>query len=83
MQTQTVNISLPRPLLQQVDLMAKQVYSTRSDLIRQALLEKIRRWQEWENIFSFGQKQAKKLGIKSEQEADKIVYEFRHGSKVS
>ena len=82
MQSQTINISLPKPLVQTVDLMAGKVYSTRSDFIRQALLEKIQRWQEWQDIFAFGKNQAKKLWIKSETEADKIVYEFRHGRKA-
>ena len=83
MQTQTINISLPRPLVAQVDLMARQIYATRSDLIRQALLEKIRRWQDWEDIFAYGRKQVKKLGLKSEEEVNKLVYEFRHGKKVA
>ena len=83
MQVQTVNISLPKPLLVQVDLLAEQMYATRSDLIRQALLEKIRRWQEWGDIFVYGKKQAKKVGINSEEAVDRIVYRFRHGKKAA
>ena len=66
MQTQTINISLPTPLLKQVDQLAKEEYSTRSDLIRQALLEKVRQRQEWKQIFASGRRAAQKLGIKSE-----------------
>ena len=83
MQTQTINISLPRPVVIQVDLMAKQMYATRSGLIRQALLEKIRRWQSWEDIFTYGRKQARKVGIKSEAAVDRMVYQFRHGKKTA
>ena len=56
MPSQTINISLPASLLKQVDQLVKEEYSTRSDLIRQALLEKIQRWQEWQDIFAYGKK---------------------------
>lgn len=81
MQSQTVNISLPRPLLAQVDLLAGEIYATRSDLIRQALVEKISRRRDWANIFAYGRRQAKKLGIKTETEINRLVTEFRHGKK--
>ena len=47
--SQTVNITVPRELLKQVDALAKRDYTSRSDIIRQAMLEKIRRPQldEW------------------------------------
>lgn len=77
MQSQTVNISLPAPLLRQVDLIAKEEYSTRSDLIRQALLEKVRQNEEWRRIFAYGKKVGRKAGIKSEEDAYKIVEEYR------
>lgn len=41
-QSQTVNITLPKPLLKQVDALAKRDYTSRSDIIRQALLFKVR-----------------------------------------
>ncbi len=48
-QSKTVNITLPEPLLKQIDALAKRDYTSRSDIIRQALLEKIRKPQldEW------------------------------------
>lgn len=41
-QSQTVNITVPKELLKQVDALAKRDYTSRSDIIRQALLAKIR-----------------------------------------
>ncbi len=41
--TRTINITVPRELLKQVDALAKRDYTSRSDIIRQALLDKIRR----------------------------------------
>ncbi|MFO0970843.1 MAG: ribbon-helix-helix domain-containing protein [Candidatus Saccharimonadales bacterium] len=48
-QSQTVNITLPKGLLKRVDALAKRDYTSRSDIIRQALLEKIRKAKldEW------------------------------------
>lgn len=48
-QSQTVNITLPKELLKRVDALAKSDYTSRSDIIRQALLDKIRkpRLDEW------------------------------------
>jgi len=81
MQARTVNISLPKPLLAQVDLLAGEFYATRSDFIRQALVEKISRRSDWNGIFAYGRRQAKKMGIKTETEINRLVAEFRHGKK--
>lgn len=83
MKSQTVNISLPKLLLAQVDLSAGEVYATRSDFIREALVEKISRRRDWESIFAYGRRQAKKLGIKTKTGINRMVAEFRHGKKSS
>lgn len=81
MRAQTVNISLPKPLIYQVDALARQVFATRSDLIRQALVEKLRRWNAWENIFAYGERRARKLEIKTEDQVNRLVGEIRHGKR--
>lgn len=83
MQTQTLNISLPKELVKRVDELASKEYRNRSDLIRQALRTYLERRTNWDRIFEVGEKAAKKMGIKSEEEVDRIVYEFRHGKKTS
>ena len=47
---------------------AKQEYRSRSELFREAIRAYILKRQTWNEIFSFGQKQARKLGIKSEED---------------
>jgi metal-responsive CopG/Arc/MetJ family transcriptional regulator len=42
MSTQTINISLPKELVQKVDSAAKAEFASRSDYIRQALVGKLR-----------------------------------------
>jgi Arc/MetJ-type ribon-helix-helix transcriptional regulator len=41
-QSQTVNITLPKALLKQIDALAKRDYTSRSDIIRQTMLQRIR-----------------------------------------
>jgi len=68
MQTQTINISLPKKLINIIDLLAKkEYYSSRSDLIRAALLYYIETKKRWLKIFSYGKEMAKKTKIKEEQ----------------
>ena len=81
MQTQTLNIALPRNLVKRVDEVAEREYKNRSELIREALLIYIRRTESWDEIFKAGRKAAKKMGITSEKQVDDIVYEYRHGRK--
>lgn len=79
MSAQTLNISLPKKLVQEADKLAKDEYRSRSELIREAIRVYIKEKQEWEKIFSEGEKKAKKLGVKSEGEVNKIVSEYRRG----
>ena len=81
MQTQTLNIALPKDLVKKVDEVAKKEYRNRSELIRQALRVYLEDKNEWEQIFKAGEKAMKDMGIKSEEEVNKIVYEYRHGKK--
>lgn len=81
MQTQTLNIALPKQLVKKVDEAAKKEYRNRSELIREALRVYLKESEELEDLFAFGKKIGKKMGIKSEEDVNKIVYEFRHGRK--
>ena len=83
MQTQTLNIALPKDLVKKVDEVAKSEYRNRSELIREALRIYINRMDEWNQIFKAGRETAKKMGITSEKQIEDIVYEFRHGRKPS
>ncbi|KKU92183.1 MAG: hypothetical protein UY21_C0004G0018 [Microgenomates group bacterium GW2011_GWA1_48_10] len=82
MQSQTFNISLPAPLVRKADQLAKNQFGTRSNLIRTALLAYIQKQEAWDKIFEWGKQTGKKMGIKSEQDADRIFFEYRHGKKA-
>ena len=78
MATQTINISLPSDLLKSADRLAKKESRTRSELIREALRAYVRELSAWEEIFEYGKKQAKKLGIKQE-DIPRLIDEYRRG----
>jgi metal-responsive CopG/Arc/MetJ family transcriptional regulator len=76
MQTQTINISLPKQLINIIDLLAKkEYYSSRSDLIRAALLSYIETKKRWLKIFSYGEKR-KKSKIK-EKQIENFIDDYR------
>ena len=83
MQTQTFNIALPRELVKKVDKVAKREYKNRSEFIREALRMYLIKMEKWSRIFKAGEKAVMKAGIKSPEELDDLVYEFRHGRKSS
>jgi len=83
MNTQTFNIALPEDLVKKADEIAKKEYRSRSELIREALRSYIEDKEEWEQIFTTGEKAMKEMGIKTEEEINKIVHDFRHQKKSS
>ena len=83
MQTQTLNIALPKDLVKKVDSLARKEYRNRSELIREALRIYLQDKEDWQQIFRAGEKAMKKMGIKSEEDVNKIVYDYRHGRKSS
>lgn len=77
MNTVTINLSLPRELLKKVDTLARKEFRSRSELMRESLRAYLAEWTEWKELFAYGEKKAKALGIKSEEEVYRIVEEYR------
>lgn len=78
MQVQTINFSIPRPLLEMIDLRAKAEARTRSGLIQEALRNYLTLKTSWEELFSYGRKQAKLSGVKA-KDLEKIIDDYRAG----
>lgn len=78
MQTQTLNIALPKELVKRVDKVAIKEFRNRSELIREALRIYLEDKNEWEETFRLGEKTMKEMGIKNEADIDRIVSEYRH-----
>lgn len=78
--TQTFNISFPKPLVAEIDRIAKAQFGSRSDFLRTAALEYIRKQQEWEYIFGEGKKIGAEIGQLSEEEVAEAVTKQRRAS---
>ncbi len=81
MMTQTFNIALPTDLVKRADVVAKREYRNRSELIREALRVYLEDKSEWEELFTVGQNAMQKMGIKREEQVNKLVSQYRHGRK--
>ena len=79
MQIQTLNISLPADLVKMADLYAEKEFKTRSELVKTALMAYLKDIYTWEDMFAYGDKIGKKMGIKSEEDVNRIIEEYRHG----
>lgn len=81
MSTQTFNISFPKALVKEIDEIAEKQFASRSDFLRTAALEYIRKQQEWEYIFREGKKTGEKIGERSEDEVAEAVRTQRRRSR--
>jgi len=74
---QTVTFSLPSTMIREIDLLAKQGRTTRDEILRSALDQYFRSQEAWKEIFERGEEWAKELGIRSEEDVDRLIHEFR------
>lgn len=79
MVTKSFNISLPKTLVDLADSAAEKEFRNRSELIREALWVYLKNKENWNELFAYGKRQGKKMGLKSAQQVDQIVSKFRHG----
>ncbi len=75
--TITINLSMPSDLLKLVDKQAKSEHRTRSDLFRDAVREHIFREEKWKSLQRYGAAQLKKAGIRTEEDAVRVIHQFR------
>lgn len=80
MQTQLINFTIPRPLLQVVDQQASREMKTRSELIRDAvrsyLEQRVILKNRWKELLDYGAKKAQALNIKP-QDVERLVDDYR------
>lgn len=69
----TLNISLPKALIREIDLLARRQASSRSELIRDSLRAYILRAKMLEKTFKIGKETAQKHGLKSEEDVFRFL----------
>lgn len=77
MNVKTVNVSLPSDLLKQIDRKAKEEYRSRSELLKEATLMYIQTKDNWQLLQRDLSQKAKKIGLKGEEDIEKIVDSLR------
>jgi metal-responsive CopG/Arc/MetJ family transcriptional regulator len=84
MPSQTINISLPKELVQKIDTAAKAEFASRSDYIRQALVGKLRadkvQSDDWDLLEALSleiAQSAKKEGYETDNDFVRAVKEVR------
>ena len=75
--TKIVNFSLPPEIYRWVDELAKQRKTSRSEVLREALKQYVASERRWQQIREWGEETAKRLGIKNEDDVDRIIHEYR------
>jgi CopG family transcriptional regulator/antitoxin EndoAI len=74
--TKVVSITLPPPLFEQAQALAKEENRTMSELMREAL-RRYQRERMWERLRSFGTISAEMADVKNEEDVVKLVREVR------
>ena len=76
-QTQIINFSLLPEIVKEVDELAKEKKVSRSEILREALKQYIKSEKLWQKIYKIGEETAKNLNIKTEEDVERMVQEFR------
>ena len=75
--TKVVSISLPAETLAAAQRMAAEEQRTMSELMREAFRVYQRERKELADMFAYGERKGKELGIRSEQDVVRIIREER------
>ncbi len=76
MATRTLNISLPKRLVEALDRRAQAEARSRSEVIRAATLSYLQWWEEWQRLQAYGRRRARRLGIRS-RGLDRLIAQVR------
>ena len=74
---QIFNISFPKELLKKVDAIADEQFGSRSEFLRTACQEYIRRDEAWKTLFEYGKKFGEQGDAESESDVALKVNEMR------
>ena len=76
--TKVINMSLPLPLYEDLDKVAKKQEVSRSEILKRALRSYLKEEERWQMIRKWGKSQGKRLGIQSEKDIERIIDEVRN-----
>lgn len=79
---QTFNVSFSKKLLKQVDAIAAEQFGSRSDLLRAAALDFIKRDETWKELFNYGKEIGTQAGHQSEDEVAEDITKQRQKKRA-
>jgi metal-responsive CopG/Arc/MetJ family transcriptional regulator len=74
------SFSIPLETLKHTQEIAQVEKKSRSEVVSEAL-EKYYVMKQWEVLQKIGARQAKRLGVRSEDDVDRLIHEFRRNRK--
>lgn len=75
--TRVVNLSLPPEVFAEMERMAREENTSRSEVLREALKHYTRTQKLWRQIYRWGEESARELHISDEADVDELVHTFR------
>ncbi|MCX6113089.1 MAG: hypothetical protein NTY22_07420 [Proteobacteria bacterium] len=74
-QQETIVLSLPSNIIEELDEMVRREKTTRDQVLIEALDQYFKSGKIWEQIYQWGEESARELGIKSEDDVDRLIHE--------
>lgn len=77
--TKTMTVSLPPEMVKEVERLAAIEKKSKSQLFRDmfAVYEEMQQERRWQNVRRAGTRAARRLGITSEEDIEKLIHEVR------
>ena len=75
--TKIVNFSLPPEIYKEVEELARQRETSRSQVLREALKRYVASERRWQQIRKWGGETKGRLAIKDEDDVERIIHEYR------
>lgn len=79
--SKVLTVSLPQEMFKKAEKIAREENRTRSELFREALRQYISTRERWQSVRARGARTAEELGIRSEEDIERLIQEFRSEHK--
>ena len=76
--SKVMTVSLPQEMFNKAEKLAKDENRTRSELFREALRQYMASRERWQEIRKWGGETAREYGIRSEEDVERLIDEFRN-----
>ena len=75
--TKIIDFSLPPEIYKEVEELARQRETSRSQVLRKALKQYVASERRWQQIRKWGGETAKRLEIKDEDDVERIIHQYQ------